>query len=58
MLKLHMMRAYRDLFGIISSISISPHPHPYPRARPRPQELCGAYFRMYEDLLKNPNKSR
>jgi hypothetical protein len=52
-----------DLLGIISCISISAHPHPYPCPPPsprssspslnsHPQELCGTYFKMYEDLLK------
>ncbi len=29
---------------------------PSPSLSSHPQELCGTYFKMYEDLLKNPNK--
>jgi hypothetical protein len=59
-----------DLLGLISCISISVHPqsHPPPPSyssspslslRPHSQEeLCGIYFKIYEDLLKNPNKSQ
>ncbi len=57
-----------DLLRLISCISISAHPHshapsPLPSPslslRPYPQEeLCGIDFKMYEDLLKNPNKSQ
>jgi hypothetical protein len=41
-----------DLLGLISCISISAHPHsPSPHSPSRD-------FKMYEDLLKNPNKSQ
>ncbi len=62
-----MQRIYlftEDLLGIISCISISAHPHRYPCPQrssspslsSHPQELCGNYFKMSEDLLKNSNK--
>jgi hypothetical protein len=33
-------------------------PSPSPSLSSHPQEFCGIYFKMYEDLLKNPNKSQ
>jgi hypothetical protein len=54
-----------DLLGFIDGISVSARPHyPVPSlntltiALTLIEGLCEIYFKMYGDLLKNPNKSQ
>ncbi len=65
---IYLLRIYSDLLAV--SVFEPTHTHtltPTPALtltltlslRPHHQkELCGIYFNMYEDLLKDPNKSQ
>ncbi len=57
---IYLLRIYWDLLAVsvfqsTHTVTLPPRTHPRPHS---PEDLCGIDFKIYEHLLKNPNKSQ